>query len=410
MHSLRLLLASACILVPAGGLALAACGDDDPVPASPDAGEDNASRPRPPDVVDEDAGLDATRPPVTLPSCVGTPLPFEVAGRRAYVDVKFGPTADPDAGPDAALPPNPIGAYIVDFGTTGSTIDFHAWSDASAGPAPQPTYCAGDAAAPGAFCDFNGFDFFGNWGFVTLRTDVYTTLFASRPQAGIIATDFLSLYAFTLDYTNQRIYKATETEFCTEAQLLASGFRPLSSAGFFTKDISKLRPLSDVLDAPDANETKNFTVANVPTVPVSIAGIDALAQLDTGYEDRLVPYSINVNEALFAKIFEKDDKLLERDAINDIYVTTCVPGYSEPIYAYRLAPGQSVDFIAEGGGVARKQATAEIYLKKGGEQTKSCGGIATWTVPAAQIGSSFYVDAQALVFDPVASRVWVPKN
>jgi hypothetical protein len=39
-----------------------------------------------------------------------------------------------------------------------------------------------------------------------------------------------------------------------------------------------------------------------------------------------------------------------------------------------------------------------------------CGGIETWTVPAAQMGASFLVDAQAVVFDPISSRVWLPKD
>jgi hypothetical protein len=36
-----------------------------------------------------------------------------------------------------------------------------------------------------------------------------------------------------------------------------------------------------------------------------------------------------------------------------------------------------------------------------------CGGIGTWTAPAAQIATSFYVDAGVMVFDPFAERVWI---
>lgn len=69
-------------------------------------------------------------------------------------------------------------------------------------------------------------------------------------------------------------------------------------------------------------------------------------------------------------------KLLTRAPLKDLFATTCVPGYGERLQAYNLAEGKT----------------------------------ATRSVPAAQVGSSFYIDAQAIVFDPASSRVWVPKN
>ncbi len=399
--SLACLAASLCTAC----LALASCSDDAPGAGAADAGDEPTAQRRPPlePEPESDAGLEAGPPPVIVPSCVGSSMPLAVAGRRAYVDVKL--PADGDAGDAGAS----VGSFVVDFGTTGSTIDLGAWDDAGAGPPPHPSSCSGDASAPGAFCQFASFDFFGDWGTVTLRTDSYATLFAAKRQAGIIATDFLSVRPFTLDYRNQRLFTSDSKTFCTQAQLLAAGFRPLPADGFYASDLSKLRPLSDVLDDPDGG-TAGFTVPNVPTVPVAIAGVDALAQLDTGYEDRLVPHSININDALYAKITAKDPTILDRDTARDVFATTCVPGYSEPLRAYRLKAGATIDFVAEGGTVARSESTAEIYVKSRSDQTRPCGGISTWTAPAAQIGSSFYEDAQVIVFDPIGSRVWVPKN
>lgn len=382
---------------------LASCGDDAPAGTAPDAGEEaNVQRPPPPEPeLEVDAGADAQKPKVLVPACVGEVRPLVVSGRRVYIDVVV--PADPDGG-------TTTGSWVVDYGTTGSTIDFGAWKETdAAGPPPYPTSCAGDASAPGAYCIFSSFDFFGNWGQVELRTDSYSTLIGAKRQAGIIGTDFLSVRAFTLDYTDQKMYAGSPSTFCTEAQLLGAGFRPLPTDGFFTTDLGKLRPLSDVLDDPDGG-TDGFVVPNVPTVPISIAGVDALAQLDTGYEDRLVPYSININEALYEKIIAKDPTILDRDTARDLFATTCVPLYSEPLRAYRLKPGATIDFIAQGGSVARTEPTAHIYVKERSDTTRPCGGISTWTVPAAQVGSSFYVDAQVMIFDPVASRVWVPKQ
>lgn len=393
------------VLSSASGLTMAtsSCSDESPVTAAPDAGEEaHVQRPPPKDPEPEvDAGSDASKPPVIVPSCVGDARPLIVSGRRAYIDVKI--AADADGG-------TTTGSWIVDYGTTGTTIDYGAWTENdAAGPPPYATYCSGDASAPGAFCDFASFDFFGDWGTVTLRTDTHSTLVGNKRQAGILGTDFLSVRAFTIDYTGQKMYSAAASSFCTEAQLLAAGFRPLPTDGFFTTDLSKLRPLSDVLDDPGGG-TANFTVPNVPTVPIAIAGVDALAQLDTGYEDRLVPYSININEALYAKIVAKDPTILDRDTAKDLFATTCVSLYSEPLRAYRLKAGATIDFVAEGGTVARSEPTAHIYVKERSDTTRPCGGISTWTVPAAQVGSSFYVDAQVMIFDPVASRVWVPKK
>ena len=38
---------------------------------------------------------------------------------------------------------------------------------------------------------------------------------------------------------------------------------------------------------------------------------------------------------------------------------------------------------------------------------RQCGGIGTWSIPAAQVAASFHVDARRIVFDPYTSRVWM---
>lgn len=395
-----LLVPSAAVVV---AIATTSCSEDSSANAATDGGgEANVQRPPPKDPdADLDGGADATKPLVIVPSCVGDVRPLVVSGRRLYIEM--GLPSDPDGGKTS-------GSWVVDYGTTGTTIDFGAWTENDAsGPPPYPTGCAGDASAPGAYCFFSSFDFFFDWGKVELRTDTHSSLVGTKRQAGILGTDFLSVRAFTLDYTAQKMYSSPASTFCTETQLLAAGFLPLPSDGFFTSDLSKLRPLSDVLDDPGGG-TAGFTVPNVPTVPIAIGGVDALAQLDTGYEDRLVPYSININEALYAKIVAKAPTILDRDTSRDLFATTCVPLYSEPLRAYRLKAGATFDFIAQGGVVARSEPTAHIYVKERSDTTRPCGGISTWTVPAAQVGSSFYADAQVMIFDPVASRVWVPKK
>ena len=66
----------------------------------------------------------------------------------------------------------------------------------------------------------------------------------------------------------------------------------------------------------------------------------------------------------------------------DLFATTCVPLYSEPLKAYRLKAGATIDFIAEGGAIARSAPTAHIYVKERSDTTRPCGGIGTWTLGA----------------------------
>jgi hypothetical protein len=349
------------------------------------------------DMPADDAASDADAyvPPVILPSCVGTSIPMTIDGVRAFAEVSV---QSLDGGGYFAK-----GPFVVDFGSTGSTIDLNGFGD---GGAPTPVSCGGDASAPGAFCTFQGFDFFGDWGTVYLVTGDYSVLFGSVRQAGIIATDFLSKNPISLDFGKKQILRSDPTKFCTDAELLGSGFRPLPAGGFYTSDTSKLRPLSEVLDNPDA--TAGYVVPNVPTVPVNVAGTSALAQLDTGYEDRLSRRSLNVNEALFAILNGRG--VLTRALAKDLYATTCIAGYSEWLEAFTIAPGQTLEFVNEGGTVVRTDSVDAVYLKHSTATTYPCGGIATWTVPAAQVGASFFIDAQAVIMDPITSRVWVPGN
>ena len=339
-----------------------------------------------------------------LPGCIGTSIDLVPSGERGYVNVNMGGDGG-DAGPDANTAAVP-GDFLLDFGANSSTIDLAAF--APPGP-PKPTSCNGDAAAPGAICYFNPFDFFGLWGTVGLVTADYSFLFNSVKQAGIIGTDFLSSYPFTIEYTNQKVWKSAAS-FCTDAQLLGAGLAPIPASGFYTNNVNNLRPLSDVIKDPDAAATSGYVVPNVPTIPITVAGVSALAQLDTGYDDRITRHSININEAFLQQLLAKDATKLKRTKGKDLYLTTCVPGLSQLGAAWVLAPGTEVNFIGEGSTIGRRDKGTIVFVKEKLAAAERCGGIETWTVPAAQMGASFLVDAQAVIFDPLSSRVWIPKD
>ncbi len=394
MLRLRRALALVGVVSSSACLALASCSDEPgATPPSPDAGADRTAPP------EEEPTLDAApdgrivpRPIPPIPPCLGASLPLDTSGEQGFVRVDMGN----EAGVNESK-------FLLDFGANGSTIDLGSFSRP-----PVPTSCNGDAAAPGAYCQFPTFDFFGPWGTVGLGTADYSFLFGAVRQAGIIGTDFFAVYTFTLDYVGRRIWRAKKEDFCTDAQMIGAGYTPLPAGGFYTNDTRTLRPLSDVITSGDAS-TAGLTVPNIPTVPITVAGVSALAQIDTGYDDRLYRHSININDALLTRLLADKPGLLTRAPERDLFLTTCIPGLSQAGFAYVLAPGTEVNFISEGGALGRRDVGTIVFVKQPLPQAERCGGIETWTVPAGQLGASFMVDSYIAVFDPHRSRVWLPK-
>jgi hypothetical protein len=325
----------------------------------------------------------AARDPLgALGECLGTSAPLTISRQMPYVSL-------------------PVGAYrgefVVDYGSTFSSVDLAAF------PSPGPATSGCDRARLGVTCTVDDFAFFASPAPVRLVTADFGGVVGSVRQAGILGTDFTSLRVVALSYATARMFVAGAAP-CSDAAWRAAGFTALSSAGFFTSDPRSLAPMTSVDEAAPASAR----VPNVPTVPVRVGGAGAVAQLDPGFDDALVPWSVNVNAAFHRAIVASDPGALVRDAARDLALTTCVVGVAEPVEAYTLAPGRALEFVDAGGAVARRYPGATIFVKRTPPAARACGGIGTWTAPAAQIAASFFVDLGAVAFDPVASRVWVP--
>lgn len=315
--------------------------------------------------------------------CLGISAPLVLSGKLPFIDVKVD---------------GKKGAFLVDFASTGSAIDLEAFDTP-----PVSSDC--DPTKLGQSCTFQTFDFFGAWGKVYLYTSLLVAPDDTVRQAGVIGTDLTRLVAMSLDYADGRAYRAGSGELCSDDQLRAAGLVALSSEGFFAYNLATLKLNSTV----DATSTGNVSVPNVPTVPVMIAGVAALAQLDTGFSDKVVPFSVNVNEAMFDAIVAKDPSSLVRDEARDQSLSTCA-GVTEAVEAYKLSSAATLDMIDDTDGVARRWTKATLFVKRTPKAALKCGGIGTWTVPAAQMAASFFVDSGLLVFDPFTSRVWVKKS
>jgi hypothetical protein len=77
------------------------------------------------------------------------------------------------------------------------------------------------------------------------------------------------------------------------------------------------------------------------------------------------------------------------------------------VTAYSLGSGRSLQLVDRHGGVAKTYPNATVFVKNTPAAAHKCGGIGTWTAPAAQLGASFYVDMGSVIFDPFTSNVWV---
>jgi len=326
----------------------------------------------------------AVRAADSYPSCLGGTVPLRVSKEMPYGEAKIAGRS---------------GLFLLDYGANVSSIDLKAM------PGVKPAADSCDPAVPGGQCAFDDFYFFTGLGRAYLLTADYSHLLLDFRQAGIIGTDFLSEKAYTLRFKEGSLSASGREGFCSPGALAAAGFVPLSAAGYFSEDLAGLLPLS----ALNENYSGPLSVPNVPAVPVRVAGVDAIAQIDTGYSDYLTRHSVNINQALYARIAASAPGALERWQANDKKLSTCVPGLYETVEAYRLKSG-AVEFMAGNGTAARAFRSAVIYVKRTPPGAMACGGIGTHTRPSAQLGGSFMADLGTVIFDPFNSRVWIPKD
>lgn len=314
------------------------------------------------------------------PDCLGERQPLTVASRMPYALVGVGARQ---------------GYFLLDFGASVSSI--------------TPANLQGDApaltpeAAGGRYDDFV---FFGRWASVALQLQPQPAVQALRSadgrasirQAGVIGTDFLAQHVYTLDYRGGHLWRAAPGAFCDDAALQAGGYRAVS-----TRDYYGAAPAA--LSCPRAMAAPGGCV-NIPTVPIRIGRVEAVAQLDTGYDDSRQPYSVNINAALFDALRAAGVRLTPRPDIA-IQLSTCVAGVSEPVEAWRLGAGTPAGIVDTAGRLVANHGRAlTLFVKRTPAAAAVCGGIGTWRQPAAQLGASF-VSGGSLVVDPFSARVWL---
>lgn len=325
------------------------------------------------------AAAAATATPPTQPDCLGERQPLTVAGQMPYALVSVGGRE---------------GYMVLDFGASVSSITP---SNFQGTVAPQPLDGGGNR--------FGDFVFFGSWGAAQWLVQPQPAVQqlrtadgqASIRQAGVLGTDFLAQHVYTLDYRAGHLWRAASGAFCADAALQGASYRPVTTQHYYG-------PQPASLSCPMAGAAPGGCV-NIPTIPIRIGGVPAVAQLDTGYDDGRQPYSVNINAALFDALKAAKVRLKARPDIS-IQLSTCQPGVSEALEAYSVAGAQFGIVETSGQLVPHKARSVTLFVKRTPDAAAVCGGIGTWKQPAAQLGASF-VAGGALVVDPFSARVWL---
>jgi len=213
-------------------------------------------------------------------------------------------------------------------------------------------------------------------------------------QAGIIGTDILSKRIFTLDFKGKGlVYWPTGIAFNTDQQMRANGFVPISTVGYYSN-----------------NRKKNIDPKeNIPTVPVTLGGVPGICQLDPGFDDWVVKYSVNINKAYLDALRKKGLHIQEVQGTRFL-LSTCKPGVSDTSYQVQIVEGNTFAVTGTQMENALMKNNVAILVKSAAAGSKSCGGIGAADRPAAQIGLSILSEVPQMVFDPFTSRVWFKKE
>jgi hypothetical protein len=251
------------------------------------------------------------------------------------------------------------GQFLLDYGATRSSLS----ADAFAGAA------GSEKAAAISLPSFKK----GAFRLARYDQPVQT---ATR-QLGVIGTDFLSL--LTAQFSGSSVYLGDRP--CEAKALRARGLVPVSQSGFFSSDLSTIKR----------------GLANVPVVYLSLGGVRAWAQIDTGYADTVYPRSIDINETLYDRLAASGVRL---ERLRDLGVWTCEGHETRRVYAVR----DGVLTIENEQARPIVETDSFTLIVK---PANSCGGIATMGEPAAQLGASFLLLFGTIVFDPKSVTVWL---
>ena len=132
----------------------------------------------------------------------------------------------------------------------------------------------------------------------------------ANDPVGVIGTDILS--RVTMEFNSGTAYLSVKS--CSSVALRGAGFIPVNQTGFFWSDPTLL------------NEGR----PNVPVLFLGLGEVHVAAQIDTGYDDELYPYSIDINQALFDRLHQSGFEMAMTGKSTSALVTVMKAGVSMP--------------------------------------------------------------------------------
>jgi hypothetical protein len=313
------------------------------------------------------------------PICAGTRLPLKIGtGRSApYVDVAL---------------EGKTGPFLIDYHAGGTRIEHGIWGFADNHPG-----WAKPPAAPHSAIALKGFGFPGwlasteiNFNEADLNNDVPGV----GLQHGTIGVDLLVRQDLVFSYggTQPEVIVSAYNGSCDSSALARAGFKLINQAGHWDGLVQN--PANGVYDGPVA-----FIEFATTAAPTTRLGYATWAQIDTGYEDNVRPFSIDINQALFDKLQALRPALKEESSLP---VTGC-DGVQRSRRVFS-APGHLLRVENEKGDALLRVPSFFLILKNSDEK---CGGISATSAPAAQLGASFLRAFGTTAFLGPKKEVWV---
>ncbi len=202
----------------------------------------------------------------------------------------------------------------------------------------------------------------------------------SGGRLGIVGTDFLAKMSAHLSYGKLADILRLGAGPCDGIELKRLGFRAFPQTGAYSHDVTRL------------------SGPNVPVLPIAIGGIEVKAQIDSGYDDSVTPHSIDINEALLARLQVAGIDLVPAPGMR---IATCSGVETRQVYT---VPETALQLGVSANAPPIKTVKRFRLLVK---PKNGCGGIAEMREPAAQLGASFLRTLSPLVIDGKAETVWL---
>jgi hypothetical protein len=316
-------------------------------------------------------------------SCLGNAIALNADTNSPYAQLNF--SFDPAAAPAQ-------GWFLLDTGSNFSHLDISTEAAASNGTRPNPLQL----------------DFFSTIPFPRFTWNDFSKFSLPFRQIGIIGTNVLAKNVYAIDFQHHSLYQTAFDGGCSADQLHANGLVSISTQGYYSDHLKDLFR-GDHIRPSQANANQSI-VPNVPTIPVQIGSATAIAQIDTGFDDRVHPFSVNMNPAFLKAVNADRPRLVLIPEMGVVSLQTCVSGAVETTTAYRLAPGETFDWLAADGSIADHWSNAIFFVKETPPAAIICGGISTWEIPAAQLGVSFLQNLGMLILNAHSQTVWVPQQ